>query len=92
MCKHNPKFSDQVTFPIDTVDSLWNTMKTVPIFLDSSVPKIGLSESSVFVEDRYVKCTFKRDKFHDEITNYYNLITPRYILAALGLLDAANGK
>jgi hypothetical protein len=75
MCKHDKE---------DNVEHYYNEGEYTPNVLDSSNATIGLSNSSITLNNKFLTCKFTRVKKNPTVDHYFDLSKQYYLLGATG--------
>jgi hypothetical protein len=78
MCKHDKE---------DNVEHYYNEGEYTPNVLDSSNATIGLSNSSITLNNKFLTCKFTRVKKNPTVDHYFDLDKNFYILTAYGRIE-----
>jgi len=75
LCKNSPNEK--------SIDHYYNTAKNEPFLLDQTNSSIGLSKTSIDIQNGFLICNFTREK-KINLNNYFNLNKKKFLLAAFG--------
>ena len=71
---------------VNTVEHYYNEGPYLPDVLDPSNATVGLSNSSIALNNKFLTCKFTRVKKNPAVPNYFDLNQNFFILAAHGTI------
>lgn len=78
----------KVSGNVGTVERYYNPINGSPIYMDSSNPTLGLSNTNIISYNSALFCSFRRAKATNGLSRYFDLNNNYYILFAQGVVQS----